>query len=404
MVLSFSSMLFLTSCGKKLNTPEKIIIDSSLPKVETIRYIKDIDAVAFEWQPSYAQEVAGYKIFRSTIKGDNLKQIALIDDKYVSHYLDKNLKPSQTYYYKFVSFSSSGAQSVSSKTITVHTDPTIEELPLVKAIVGLPHRIKLVFRPHPKKNVSSYIIQKKTPSQTSWDTIATLEGRLNAEYMDKDLGNGKVYEYRIIAQTFSGVKSPPSKPIIAKTKSLPKTIKNIKATISLPKQIKLSWDKANEDDFDYYKIYKSESSLFFTQISTTKEPYFTHNINEDGRKLYYKITSIDKDGLESLKQNKAASGSTLTKPKAPTIFKPKIDQNNVITLSFQPNDSRVVKYEIVKTTQEDWSNKQTSYQTRSKTFIDDKVTKGTTYSYNVVGIDQYGIKSLPSSLVSVTTK
>ncbi len=87
----------------------------------------------------------------------------------------------------FTTFSEEKRESEPSQIITASTIGTIESVSFVKAITGLPNRVKIVWKPHAMERVESYIIERNEFKSTKWDEIGKIDGRLNAEYIDAGL-------------------------------------------------------------------------------------------------------------------------------------------------------------------------------------------------------------------------
>ena len=112
--------------------------------------------------------------------------------------------------------------------------------------------------PQTNPRVSGYIVEKRSPDDEDFKKIGQVEGRLNAQYVDSYLEDGKTYKYRIEAVTFDKVISSPSQIVQATTKTVPPDLSNVVITNNLPKKIRLSWEPTNIKDLDYYKIYRSK--------------------------------------------------------------------------------------------------------------------------------------------------
>lgn len=218
LVLSFSG------CQQGPATPEVPVVDKTLSQVKDIKFLTDMTAVGFEWSPVNDERVEGYYIYRSNpnITDGKLQRVADIKDKYTTHYADYKLQPGTKYFYRFATYSAEKRESVLSEMIEATTTPLIEGVPFVTAITGLPHRVKLIWRPHPSQRVESYLIERNEFSKKEWTQIAKVDGRLNAEYIDAGLEENRVFRYRVRVRTFDGLVSAPSKIMEAGTKPLQK--------------------------------------------------------------------------------------------------------------------------------------------------------------------------------------
>ena len=388
-------ILFVSGCSDEPQPPKKPVIDQTLPKLTDIKFLSDITEVGFEWKPSFDERVSGYYIYRSNpeVQNGKLERIATIKDKYSSHYVDTKLKPETQYYYRFSTFSHNKRESVASDTISATTLPLVESVAFVKAITGLPHRVKLVWRPHTSARVSAYIIEKNKFTSTQWKRLAKVKGRLNAEYIDAELEENKVFRYRVRVETYDGLISKPSKIVEAGTKPLPIEIKNLQASLDIPKKIVLKWEVSENKDFSYYKVYRAiNPMLFYSYLAKTQDVEYEDLINSNGKSYYYFVTAVDKDGLESPRQQNALVGSSLAVPDSVYITSSNHDGRS-INITWKNKDTRSVKYNVIK---EYDGKKKVFTNVKTQSFNDSDVVRGIEYKYNVVAIDKYGLASKES--------
>jgi hypothetical protein len=267
-----------------------------------------------------------------------------------------------------------------------------------QSVGNMPRSAKLLWRPHPNAKINSYIIDRLNVNDQKWSEIATITGRLNAEFIDRDLKDGQIYYYRVRAVTYDKLITEPSETSKLVTKPLPPEIKNITSTNDLPKAIALSWEPSSINDLDHYNIYRSSTSngtyVYHVKLNEAK---FTDITKEDGEVFFYKVTAVDKDDLESLQSTPTIQGSSLIKPKTPTSFDGKISPNGV-DLTWTNTDPRAVSYTVIKTTKKSWIDRLlVEINNISDTkFHDGDVTANVEYLYEVVSVDKDGIRSLPT--------
>ncbi|NPA73073.1 MAG: fibronectin type III domain-containing protein [Epsilonproteobacteria bacterium] len=407
LILSISSallILFVSGCQNITPTPQKVVIDPSMPTVKDIKILTDMTEVAFEWKPVYNDAIKGYYIYRSDpLKKDGkLHKIATIDDRYVSHYVDTKLVPGTTYFYKMSTFSDKYRESEPSEIVEAKTMPLLSSVPFIKAISGLPHRIKIIWRPDPNPRVAKYIIQRNDLTDLKWTDIAIIDGRLNAEYIDKDLPDNKTYRYRVKVETYDGIVSTPSQVVEGSTKPLPPMVTGLRASRDLPKRIELRWDKNPRKDIAYYKVYRAVTPyLFYSYLAKTKDTKFDDLIGKDGVARYYKVTAVDDQGLESPKQENPVMGTTLSIPKTP-IIKNVVLRGSTVVISWEPGDDRAVKYTVIKRVGSGFDTKTTKYINIYKnSYVDVDIVPGMSYKYSIIAIDKYGIESEPSEEISI---
>ena len=399
----------ISGCTKTLETPKEPVVDSSLPRVDEIRTLPGSTEVGFEWTPVYSDQIEGYYLYRS--EGNSMKRVATIKDKYISHYVDTKLTPNTTYSYQLSAYSADKHESSLSMVATVTTTAfvaekthsgMVEPISFIKAIDGLPARIKIIWRPHASESVKSYIVERSEYKSTSWDEVAEVKGRLNAEYMDKDIRDNYVYRYRVKVKTFDGVESKPSDVVEARSKALPRSITGVKATMDLPKKINLTWNPSNESDFAYYKVYRSPTSnLLYSFYGKTVHPEFEDLISENGKTYYYKIAAVATDGLESKMSDVPVAGMTLPQLSAPIVSSARYD-GSIVSITWN-GDENAIKYTVTKEFEVGGQTKKQSFTgIFESNFIDQEITNGVTYKYHIVAIDKYGIASQLSDSVIIS--
>lgn len=400
-----ATLLIFSGCVQQPSTPEKPIIDPTLQKVSINGHIESMTTIAFEWKPLTDTRVKGYYVYRNNPEKKNSKfsRQATIETRFVTHYTDKNLKPSTTYVYRFSSYNAKMQESVMGKTYRVTTKPILESVSFFDSIGNLPRMAKLIWRPHDNPAVKGYILERQSIEKPEWIEVCTINNRLQAEYIDRNLDDNRVYKYRLRAITYEGIKSTPSSIVKIVTKPLPKKVSELKATTAKARQIIVSWAANKEKDISHYNVYRSnsgESSYnFYTKVNKN---IFIDKINEDGKNYYYKVTAVDKDGLEGHKQEIPAHGSTIDKPETPTLIDV-IAKDYSAILSWKNNDERTKTYIIIKTTKDSWISSTTQNITgiTGTTYTVKDLKPDTQYKFQVIAVDANGVKSEPTQAADV---
>ena len=261
----------------------------------------------------------------------------------------------------------------------------------------MPKQIKIVWRPHTNEQISYYKIQRSSNEDPEWDTLETIKGRLQAEYIDNNLDNNVVYKYRLLSYTFKDIQSIPSKIVIGQTKPLPNGIIDLRASKDLPKKIKLQWKPSTQEDIAYYVIYKNASSSgsFSKVVRLNKNTYaYDYLEAEDGKNIFFKVTAIDNDKLESSLNKNPVMGITLNKPEKPVMTLAQITENKAI-LNWSRGDNRAKSYIVYKTIQTGYFDKQNIKFTNISNlrFEDEEIVKGVEYKYSIQAVDEFGILS-----------
>ncbi|WP_314068277.1 hypothetical protein [Campylobacter showae] len=377
-------------------------VNPNLPTVQSLKTISDMTEVGFEWTPTPTSNVAGYYLYRSNPNENNgkMKVVADIKDRFASHYVDANLAPETTYSYEMRTYNESKQISGPGMIVSTTTKPLMDSVPFVRALTNLPERVKLIWRPHPDLRVASYVVEKADINKENWRQIAEVKGRLNAEYIDDDVKSGRSYKYRVFVKTTSGTISKPSEIVDSTTKQLPSEVVNAQATQNVPKKIILTWDSVASDDFGYYKIYSASSKYMpYTYLVKTTSNSYEDLINENGATRYYKITIVDKDGLESKKPSEPIIGMTLGAIDAPVVSSIVAD-STAVKLTWNASD-KARSFTVIR---DGGGSEQKFTNITGNEFVDNSVAYGLKYSYKVIAVDEYGISSDASQKAEIAVE
>ena len=394
--LASLTLLFSACSVAELTTPKQTQLNENLPKVQSLKSISDLSNVAFEWEPLYGENIQGFYLYRSSEKEPQMKLVATIKDKFQTHYVDTKLESGTKYRYMMKTFNEQGHFSEDGQMIEISTQPRLEPLAFVQAITNLPKRIKLIWRPHTDLRVNAYIIERKRVEDKEFEKIGEVKNRLSAEFIDEDLKPNQNFQYRIIALTFDDIKSEPSEVLNSVSKALPPEVAHLSASNDLNGKIVLSWDAPAYEDFSYFKIYATSSSFLpFTLLAKTDKNTYEDIVQGAGESKRYKITMVDKDGLESPMPQNSVEGKTLGLPASPSIILAQSTSEGIM-LEWVDNDSRAVEYEVKR-----YGGEQNAIfkGIKEKRLKDVKALAGVEYSYEVISIDELGQRSQPSSKV-----
>jgi uncharacterized protein len=393
-----------------LNTPTKPKINESIETVDfnSIKSIPDIVSIGFEWQKVNDPKVIGYNFYRTDLQkdGKSLKLVKTIENRYATHYVDKDLEPNTKYAYQISAKTSDGSESRTTDAYMVQTLPRIVPVSFVQAISELPNRVKLLWRPHQDKRIEYYRIEKFNTTLNEWIHLKTVDQRLQVEYIDTGLDNNTSYKYRIKAFTFNHVESAPSPVVVGKTKALPLDVTNIKASNNQTKKINISWNASNTSDIIKYEIHRSSySSLGFSKIATVNSDVLEYEdkINDDGKSYYYRVIAIDKDHLQSPFKGSSIEGKTLGKPAKPILTLGQIQGNKAI-LNWRAGDNRAISYNVQKRIRLNFFEYKTLNfnNINDLRFEDTDILSGVEYKYSIQANDEFGLVSERTDETSLT--
>ncbi len=388
-VILFTLLIIFSGCSTSKLKPK---IDKTLPVVTNIKTLSDVNSIAFEWSPVKDARVQGYFLYRGS-DGVSLKQVAKINDRFSSHFVDRDLETNKLYFYKFSAFNKDELESQQSEVKEAKTLKPLESVTYIQAISNLPRKIKLIWRPHANPRVKSYIIERNDFSTSKWEELAVVENRLQAEYIDSKLKDNYTYNYRVKVKTFDDLISLSSLSVKATTKPLLAEVVGVSATNDKANKIILNWEAIQSKELDYYNIYISNkvdgNFKVYKKVRTTT---YEDIIKETGFVRFYKISSIDKDALEA-PSSKAFMGATLDIPKTPLIKSATISDGQAI-INWESKDDRTNKFIVYKKVKEGWSDKTYKFINIENTSFKDKdILPNIEYKYSISAVDENNLIS-----------
>lgn len=406
-ILSVTSiMVLLSACNG--GAPKPAQIDRSLPSISVNGYLSDMTSVAFEWKPVEDPRVKYIVVYRndpSSKTPNKLKEINALEKVRATHYLDRDLQPGTIYYYSFATRDAKEHTSLATKKIKAQTRPLLPSVSYFAASDPLARAAKLIWRPHTDMRVVEYRLERRMNGQDKWKKIATIDGRLNAEYIDEDLKDNTRYEYRLIAITFDDFRSKPSKVVEVNTVPLPQIIKQVSASQGKAGVIEISWKVPKDPTITGYNLYRasSKSGHYSLLKEKLKSTHYTDTVKTPGTQYFYKVVGLNKYNIQGdLKLAVSVTGTTLDAPRAPKNLVAMVE-NATVQLTWKSSDQRIVSFVVIKKTEKSFISSETKeFKNIKKTLmIDSSLQPDEKYTYSVIGVDKNGIRSAPSNTVVV---
>ena len=211
LILSALYLLLLSACSSGMKGVMIYDIDQSLKPVNDIQVLTMQNSVGFEWKKSEDKRVQGVNIYRAipkNIGNQTFVRIGSSSNRYSTHFVDTHVQPNSQYLYTFTSFSL-GKESRHGRVIKVETKPALYGVSFEKAYKLNKGVVKLLWKPHPDKSISSYIVERSV-NQGKWEYVTQLEGQLMVEYVDTFVHVGSSYRYRVIAKAYNKILTRPS--------------------------------------------------------------------------------------------------------------------------------------------------------------------------------------------------
>lgn len=291
------------------NTTERInpfpmyaqLIDSipPAPPAPPSGYCDSLGLVHLSWHPHPDPDVIGYRLQRSNSKDDNYIMYArdmIADTCYVDTINLNTL--SKFVYYKLSAVDGRDNQSqLSAPAAVARYDSIAPVAPEIDNLLYQKGKVVISFIHSPSNDVQNYLILRKKPNDSQFDTLASVAAT-EVSYTDQTALPGQKYHYAIQAVDNFGLASAMTK----KSFSVPQ---NKEATVQLKKKIDgnmltLSWTSTLNKQPGYVIVYRQVNDKPLQTYSQINDKgSFTDNNLVLGSSYMYCVRLVFSDGTES---------------------------------------------------------------------------------------------------------
>jgi fibronectin type 3 domain-containing protein len=166
-------------------------------------------------------------------------------------------------------------------------------------------------------------------------------------------------------------------------------------------QIELSWFIPYLNDFDQYRLYRSETSAvdenshLVTSITVQNNTTYTDTDLEPGTTYYYRVYIYDRSGLSSASNTVSRKTEDNEVPEAVTVAIEEVDSTNFRLSWTRNDDDDFASYRIYRDTESGVTDEPSKLlaienSQSSTTYSDQGITVGQTYYYRVYVFDRHG--------------
>lgn len=367
-----------------------------------------IREVPLSWNPNPEPEVEGYRVYRSDSKGGPYSIIGKMDGRSKTSFVDsQGLMDKAEYYYRITAVNVADVEGDPSEPVSVAT----RGIPLapqgLTAKAGMVKSVSIEWTPPPDPEVRGYIVYRSLSPEGPFEEIQKIKGEKKTSFLDggplkKKLTDGSLYYYKVRSYNKVDVLSPDSEMVSARTKKVPRAPGELNALGGQARRISLTWGANPEKDIKRYIVYRSEDAgEGFKKITTVPGDGtdFIDTKRSDGATYYYKMTTVDADGLES-EFSEVVSATTKRVPSNPQGIKADGTRRKVI-ISWEANpEADISRYHIYRKIAFGFKK---IGSTEGTSYTDEKLRDGKTYTYKLTAEDKDGLKSPFSGEISATT-
>jgi hypothetical protein len=303
--------------------PEPPVLSEAPPArigaVEGLRTLSgELRAIPLRWDPLLAGDVAGYAVERATAADGPYQRIAVVMGRFQTAYTDRgadlaaklnaretagDLGDGNTYYYRVRPFDGRGhlgaqlSAPLSGATAALPAPPTG-----FRAYSQLPRQVALSWDPSADPTVSEYVVSRSPSANGTFLPVARLAGRFNTAWVDRGLGDLRVFYYRLSAVNAAGGASEPSAAARAVTKPEPLPPVGVHLAERTLGQNVVAWERNVEPDLAGYRVFRRRESAERDEL-VAEVSAETYQVSDAAigasEKLAYKVLAFDRDGLES---------------------------------------------------------------------------------------------------------
>lgn len=355
----------------------------------------EIRQVPLIWQPARSQEVRGYVIERKSPDGGPFERVATVRGRFTNAWVDQSATADAARYrYRIRSVGPGGiASSATSPIVTGVTAGPPRPPRGVRAISHLPRRIAVQWRPASDPRVGGYVIQRSAAADGPFIEVARPGNRFSTTWVDDDLGNLRVFYYRVASVNRAGAIGEPGPYAQAVTKAEPLPPLDLRVVAKRLGATELAWEPNVEEDVAGYRLLRRPSEGGAEHQITTLPTDAIRAEDTDvaaGRVFVYRLIAFDFDGLES-------APSDPVEVRGEGYELDAIPEATRIALSWNPR--REEGFEGARVYRMGLFRRQELARVEGRDFVDADVEPGRTYRYSVVLERPDGTRAPASSVV-----
>jgi fibronectin type 3 domain-containing protein len=380
------------------------------------------------WEAPPGAAVAGYEVFRAAAAAGPFSMHSQVSK---TEYVDETVEKDTSYYYKIRAYNERGIQSEFSPVVEAKTAVTPNP-PVILKTEGRVKGISLVWSPGPGSGdlrLKGYRLYRAKSEQGPYreiaslqttnlgDATAALDRLLKVSHLDKALGDGEEYYYRVTAVNEKDLESEFSRSV--KGTATP-AVGTVSAEGELIREIRLSWKPIDSPFIRGYHVYRSAAEKEnFVRVKRVEAPsavdrkieYADRDGLADLTRYLYRITAVEEAETET-SPSPAASAVTRGKPPVPEELKAVGGLVKKVELSWKASTAEEVEgYKLYGTKEKEGDllllktlpGRQTDrYTDNSRGY--DKLEDGTTYRYRLTTYNRVAVESEATPAVTVRTK
>ncbi len=397
--------------------PEAPVLSEAPPAriaaVEGLRTLSgELRSIPLRWDPVLAGDVGGYAVERAIGAEGPFQRIAVVLGRFETATTDRgtdlgakqnaresagDLGDGNTYYYRVRPFDSRGhlgAQVSPPQSGTTAARPAAPEG--FRAYSQLPRQVALSWEPSPDPTVEGYVVTRSPSANGSFLPVARPQGRFTTTWVDRELGDLRVFYYRVAALNAAGGTSDPTAAARAVTKPEPLPPINVHISERALGRNVVVWERNVEADLAGYRVFRRRESAARDEL-VAEVSAETFRVTDDavgaGERIVYTLLAFDRDGLESERSDPAESQSVDYELRAEV-------EGTTVTLRWDEAVQRELA--TVRVLRDATFGESELARVETASFIDRDPRAGSTQRYRLIGVRPDGSEAPASAVLEVS--
>ncbi|MDP6540568.1 MAG: hypothetical protein QF410_13580 [Planctomycetota bacterium] len=278
----------------------------------------ELRRVPLRWPPVLTADVSGYAIERALEEAGPFARVGALAGRHQTRWLDQgadlaakqgspggtgDLGDGHVYHYRVRAFDHEGhlAPVPATGLATARTAEVPAAPEGFHAFSRLPRRVALQWRPSDDPTTDGYVVYRSPTARGDFQAIARLEGRFETTWVDRGLGDLRVFYYRVASRNALGGIGEAGDPERAVTKPEPLPPIGLALAARALGRNDLAWSPNVEADLATYRLLRSRGEGPF-EIVLEAPAGETRAVDEAvgaGEIVRYSLVAVDRDGLAS---------------------------------------------------------------------------------------------------------
>ncbi len=304
---------------------------ADLPAPEGLRAASgELRMVPLKWEPLLVGDIGGYVVERASERDGHFEPLGRVSGRLTTTYIDGETIPATppvsaapdaepaldegdprqdgiTWFYRVRAYSADGSLGSRTSSLAVATTAPPPDAPEdLRAYSRQPRTVPLSWHASGDPNVVGYRVERSPTASGPFELLAEIDGRHQTIYVDRGLGDLRVFYYRVIAVNAEGGLGDATDPVRAVTKPEPLPPIGLHTIAQGLGANEVAWDPNVEEDISGYRLYRTlegEDSAALVAGLDAAETTATDAAVGAGQRVSYTLVAIDRDGLESAPSN-----------------------------------------------------------------------------------------------------